>query len=499
MPTTAFAPVESAVRDSVARGRLRAAVVGPALALGLLALLGGTLHGDPGGKSSLLCWLAVSVVATTAGVAAYLAWRLDTRPGLAWVAAALVLVGLHGTGTALLALARLGTGEPPVAGTLTDVVAAASAAALGLAAARATGSPRHPLLLGAAAAVVLVALRALVPGLPAGSPGDPSGLLLAAAVLVPAALGAAGVATGRVPSHLRSGLAAALLAGAAPWPVLATVAALRGDGWPWFGAGALVVVVTATVHVLHGLRALDREREKSLQVLTARASRAEAAARHNQDRMHEIRATAAGVASAAEVLAHRQLELSAARRQTLCELLVDETERLRRLTHSFERGEVTRVDLDEVVGRVVGKQRALGQVVRWEPSGLAVEADADMLQEVLDILLVNAQVHAPGAWVRVNARLRHGAAVVQVRDTGPGVSPQVADRLFDRGVRGPSSSGSGVGLHLARRLAAEMGGTLRLEPTQTGTRFVLSLTPHAEGVTHDAVEPGQHPDARGAC
>ncbi len=147
----------------------------------------------------------------------------------------------------------------------------------------------------------------------------------------------------------------------------------------------------------------------------------------------------------------------------------------------------------------MGKQRALGQVVRWEPSELAVEADADMLREVVDVILVNAQVHAPGAWVRVNARARHGRVVVRVRDTGPGVPPEVADHLFERGAKGESSGGSGVGLHLARRLIGEMGGSLHHEPTQTGTCFVLALVPHAEEVSHDAVLPGEHPHARGAC
>lgn len=499
VPTTSSAPVDADSRDGVAHGRLRAAVVGAVLSLGIVALAVGSLPAEPSRASLLLAWLTTSLVVSATGLMAYLFWRLDGRPGLAWTASALTLVGLYGTGAAALGLAGLGAGHGPTGAGLADLLVATGAALCGAAAARSAAPPRHPLLLGAAPALAAVVLSSLLPAWPGAFSTPPGKAFVAVATLGLSALAAAGVAGGRLPSHLPHGLAASVLVGAGPWALIAGLAPTRGEVEPWAGGAALVLAATAAAVVLHALRAQDREREKSLQTLTARAIRAEAAARHNQDRMHEVRATAAGVASAAEVLAHGQLDLSATRRQMLCELLVDETERLRRLTHSFERGEVTRVDLDEVVGRVVGKQRALGQVVRWEPSGLAVEADADMLQEVLDILLVNAQVHAPGAWVRVNARLRHGAAVVQVRDTGPGVAPQVADRLFERGVRGPSSSGSGVGLHLARRLTAEMGGTLRLEPTLTGTRFVLSLTRHAEEVTHDSVEPGEHPDARGAC
>lgn len=448
----------------------------------------------------VLAWLAVALVVVATGVGAYLAWRLDDHAGLAWASAGLLTLGLYGTGGAVLALARLNLSEPLPPATAVDLLVVTVAVACALGAVSRPFPNRDPLAVGLVAAALGSLLRALTPTLLASASGDTGAMVLGLGAVGLAAVGAVALLRSQLPPGLRGSLALTFALGAS----IGVVAGGSLGGMPpraaaWLGAAGLAAVTTAAVVTGRYLRELDRARQRSLRSLALRATRAEAATQHHQDRMHELRATASGVASASEVLANEQAAIPPARRTALCELLVDETERLRRLTHSFGRGTVEQVALDHVLGRVVGKQRALGQVVRWEPAALAVEADADMLREVVDILLVNAQVHAPGAWVRVNASPRQGKVVVRVRDTGSGVSPAVADRLFERGARGESSEGSGVGLHLARRLVEQMGGSVHHEPTQTGTCFVLTLVQHIEEVDHGAVAAGGHPDARGAC
>jgi signal transduction histidine kinase len=69
---------------------------------------------------------------------------------------------------------------------------------------------------------------------------------------------------------------------------------------------------------------------------------------------------------------------------------------------------------------------------------------------------------------------------VQVSDQGPGVPAGLRDAIFERGARGAGSAGEGIGLHVARALVHDLGGSLELAPTAgRGATFVVAL-PTAE-------------------
>ena len=68
--------------------------------------------------------------------------------------------------------------------------------------------------------------------------------------------------------------------------------------------------------------------------------------------------------------------------------------------------------------------------------------------------------------------------VFRVIDDGPGVRSEETDTIFDPGVRGSSSdgtTGAGLGLALARRLARAAGGDVSAEPAAAGGRFAVRL------------------------
>ena len=86
---------------------------------------------------------------------------------------------------------------------------------------------------------------------------------------------------------------------------------------------------------------------------------------------------------------------------------------------------------------------------------------------------VDGEEREDGAW-----------ALLTVRDSGPGIAPELLPKLFTRFARGEGSQGLGLGLYLARGIAEAHGGTLTVDSTPgKGTRFVLAL-PGLDGTRH---------------
>ncbi|QKE86180.1 HAMP domain-containing histidine kinase [Arthrobacter sp. NEB 688] len=90
--------------------------------------------------------------------------------------------------------------------------------------------------------------------------------------------------------------------------------------------------------------------------------------------------------------------------------------------------------------------------------GLVVRATPVSLGQILTTLLENSLAYGRGT-VEVNARRAGPSVVIEVSDQGDGVPPSMAPHIFERSV---SSSGSGLGLSLARDLAEGAGGRLEL-------------------------------------
>jgi signal transduction histidine kinase len=106
---------------------------------------------------------------------------------------------------------------------------------------------------------------------------------------------------------------------------------------------------------------------------------------------------------------------------------------------------------------------------------ITVRADRLRLGQVLTNLLSNAVKHSPrGGTVTIDA-MTDTDVVVRVMDEGPGVPTELIPRVFTRYARGPRSTGLGIGLYLAERIAREHGGSLTIDSTTTGATFVLRL------------------------
>ena len=113
----------------------------------------------------------------------------------------------------------------------------------------------------------------------------------------------------------------------------------------------------------------------------------------------------------------------------------------------------------------------------YEPPLPVVSADREKLQQVLLNLLLNA-IQAAGPDGQVTVRLRWeseaGALVVQVQDSGPGVDPTVATRIFEPFYT-TKPTGNGLGLPVSRLLAEQHGGSLCLRPSAPGAGACFEL------------------------
>jgi signal transduction histidine kinase len=131
------------------------------------------------------------------------------------------------------------------------------------------------------------------------------------------------------------------------------------------------------------------------------------------------------------------------------------------------------VDLGAMLGECIADAQMLapGLTIRCELApGLQVQADEELLRQLLNNLTGNAQKYPPpDGWFRVQAESRLGGVEVQLSNSAPGVSREQQRRFFDRFYRGDAAHGRGVdghglGLSLARVIARAHGGELSLLP-----------------------------------
>jgi signal transduction histidine kinase len=108
----------------------------------------------------------------------------------------------------------------------------------------------------------------------------------------------------------------------------------------------------------------------------------------------------------------------------------------------------------------------------------AIDAYAGELNQVWTNLVANAVDAMDGRGdLRLSTRFEHAQVVVEVADTGPGMSPDVAARAFDAFFTTKEvGRGTGLGLDIARRIVVERhGGSIEVETPEVGTVMRVRL------------------------
>ncbi len=194
------------------------------------------------------------------------------------------------------------------------------------------------------------------------------------------------------------------------------------------------------------------------------------------DASHELRTPLAAVRAYAELFdrgaRERPDDLARAmtgiqRESRRMGLLVDDLLLLARLDQGrpLERKPVA---LGEVAREAVEAARTLDpdrEIQLDVPEPVEVKGDRERLRQILDNLLANVRAHTPpGSAAAVRVTNGGGAAVVEVADSGPGLSAEQLDHAFERFYRGDTSrsrdaGGAGLGLAITAAIAESHGGS----------------------------------------
>ncbi len=111
----------------------------------------------------------------------------------------------------------------------------------------------------------------------------------------------------------------------------------------------------------------------------------------------------------------------------------------------------------------------------------AFDGDPDRIRQIVANLVSNAVKFTDSGSIHVEGRLSADGAIIRVRDTGIGIPPDAAGRMFDRFAQAEAGTagqygGTGLGLSICRDLARLMNGTIELESTPgQGSTFTLAL------------------------
>ena len=142
------------------------------------------------------------------------------------------------------------------------------------------------------------------------------------------------------------------------------------------------------------------------------------------------------------------------------------------------------VRLADVVARALDLYRDVAEakgitLVADAAADVTVVADRTRLEQVAANLIDNAVKYTPaGGRVDVEVRREDAAAIIRVRDTGPGIPadelPRIFERLF-RGDRSRTERGLGLGLSLVRAIVEAHGGTVSVE-SEPGNGSVFTVT-----------------------
>ncbi len=197
----------------------------------------------------------------------------------------------------------------------------------------------------------------------------------------------------------------------------------------------------------------------------------------------------------AEEVGEEQLRLKL---NTKISLIQDEILSLNRTLHSFfsllkpqQNASKKNYHLDQLLEEIVHllepQCTRAGIEVRFHKSGLSkcTQGDPVFLRQIVLNFMLNAiqafedsdfQSTGRAPYIDLIAEQRQGKLYIEVRDNGPGISPEVQEKIFDAFYSTRKSKGGGLGLTIAQKMIVAMGARLEVKSkSHEGTAFIVIL------------------------
>jgi signal transduction histidine kinase len=213
---------------------------------------------------------------------------------------------------------------------------------------------------------------------------------------------------------------------------------------------------------------------------------------------HELRTPLTSIRAVLSLVTHgvagelnaqvRQLLAVADRNAERLALLIDDLLDLEKIEAGKLKFELTDQPLRPLLEQAIAANAPYAKLcsVHFEllPGGdtLVVRTDTNRLLQVMANLLFNAAKFSPGqSTVTVSLTARDGRARAEVRDQGPGIGPELRQRLFTKFTQGDGSDtrsrgGTGLGHAISKALIERMGGSIDFDSTPgRGATFYFEL------------------------
>lgn len=251
----------------------------------------------------------------------------------------------------------------------------------------------------------------------------------------------------------------------------------------------------AAVSAMRGLAEAMKAEQARLEMLQHRLLNAQLEVSGHeewrQELHHDAQNSLSGLRAALRTLETYGGQLDSCTSQRLRTAAMAEIGHLERLIDGTVVADRVDFEVSHVLESVVTTRRAAGLEVHLGRTDGHVSGSVSGLATALTNLLVNAETHAPGSAVWIHTVPEAEWVRILIMDDGPGMPSELAARVFDRGIRGAASCGSGLGLHAAREAVRAHGGELELVRHSDGCLFAITLptAPQSPGLRRSLPSP----------